>query len=226
MEDRLLFGGGGGDWHSEEPSSVGCPWISSVVTQPALHGDHLGNYEEQGRLQCWTAHFKGLHQMNSYSTLVNFHTSNPPHPSHSSSLTTPLLMPAGILTVLMNITPPPHHKHTLLATAWWKVHDVLYPLSRRNTKRCRPQWRTTVPSRHLPYSRFYQLRETERFQIQTMLNIPLKFVKPMWHWHGRNASLSKLKFSIFSDVDGEDWGFRLVLNQKRDNHKIVGVYTF
>lgn len=41
MEDRLLFGRGGGgvgltDWHSEELSakSAGCPWISSVVTQP------------------------------------------------------------------------------------------------------------------------------------------------------------------------------------------------
>lgn len=41
MEDRLLFGRGGvgwggTDWHSEELSakSAGCPWISSVVTQP------------------------------------------------------------------------------------------------------------------------------------------------------------------------------------------------
>lgn len=34
MEDRLLFGWGWGGWHSKELSSVGCPWICSVVTQP------------------------------------------------------------------------------------------------------------------------------------------------------------------------------------------------
>lgn len=94
-----------------------------------LHGDHLGNYQEQGRLQCSTAHFKGLHQMNSYSELVNFHTSNP-LPPFSPSLTSLLLMPSGILTVLMNITPPTHHQtqtrsYSMMRSPWCALAAVL-----------------------------------------------------------------------------------------------------
>lgn len=69
--------------------------------------------------------------MNSYSTLVNFHTIPPP-PLRFLSLTARLLMPAGILTVLMNITAHHHHhpKHTqsCVMRSSWRTLSLLSPL--------------------------------------------------------------------------------------------------
>lgn len=144
--------------------------------------------------------------MNSYSTLVNFHTSHP-LPPRSPSLTPPLLMPPGILTVLMNITPPPHPKHTLIATVWWEVHDALALLSLWNTKRSRAQWRTTVPARCLPYICFINCEKLTGLRILNM-----QYFSAICKTDGVLEWEECIMFSRLK--------FRLYLDHKKNNHKL------
>lgn len=54
------WGGGVDTTYSSPSNQRGSPRISWVCnTTQRLRGDHLGNYQEQGRLQCRAAHFKG-----------------------------------------------------------------------------------------------------------------------------------------------------------------------
>lgn len=112
MEDRLLFGARGWDWHCEELSvkSAGCPRISSVVTQP--HAPWR-SFRQLSRTRPAAVLNSSL-QRPTPDEQLQAHWSisirAPPPPPHFLSLTPRLLMPAGILTVLMNITPP-HHLH-------------------------------------------------------------------------------------------------------------------
>ena len=185
---------GGGSWHSEELSvkSAGCPWISSVVTQPRAP---WRSFRQLSRTRPAAVLNSSLQRPTPDEQLQ--HTGQFPYkpppptpPPCSPSLTPPLLMPAGILTVLMNITtaisstpsPPQTHTHTHthtlththLATVWWEVHDALPPLSLLKTQRdAGPSEGQQGLQDALPYICLCQLWETEEiWDVEHAQHIP------------------------------------------------------
>lgn len=116
--------------------------------------------------------------MNSYSTLVNFHTSHPARthahtythththlspPPNLPSLIPCLLMPAGFFTVLINVTTRrrlQQHKHIL--------SDEKFMLCA--VKKKRPQRRTSVPTRPLSTKLRRERAETHVLHLTIGLN--------------------------------------------------------
>lgn len=177
MEDRLLFGRGGGcGWHSEELSvkSAGCPWISLVVTQPCAP---WRSFRQLSRTRPAAVLNSSLQRPTPDEQLQHtgqFPYKTPPPPSllpftHSSSA-----YASRQFDCANEHTTPPHPKHThaLLATVWWEVHDAA---RLTHTEKQAPVKDNSAS--YLPLSAGRNWKVLEFFFI--MQNIPRQFVKLM-----------------------------------------------
>lgn len=138
-----------------------------------------------------------------------------PLPPRSPSLTPPLRMPSGILTVLMNITPAPQHKHT------------------------RPDERSTMRSIYCPLEAQREAaKDNTAFETLALPQPPAAVGKlkafafrqcrifPSDQRSGAGSAWEeritfKLKLRAQSDISGEEWGSRVCENQKKKNYKLL-----